>query len=447
MPLLKQFQDYITSHDLFHRSDKLLLTVSGGVDSVVLCELCHKAGYNFAIAHCNFKLREQDSDMDEQFVKQLATLNKVDFFSASFDTEKYASENKLTIQVAARELRYNWFHELLKDESLGLKYILTAHHANDNIETVLMNFFKGTGISGMIGILPKSAENNVIVRPLLFAKKEELLQYASENQILYREDASNGSNKYTRNYFRNELIPSIQKVYPQVENNLLENIERFSDVNIIYRKWIAATLHKLIVEKKGELFIPVRKLIKINPLATVVYEIVKEFGFTPHQVAHVLPLLESESGKYIDSSSHRILRNREWLIISKIEDREEGHFLIEQGAKEIVIGKLVLELKYSTDHAIVNDPDVAMLDASGIVFPLLIRKWKSGDYFYPLGMNKKKKLSRFFGDMKISLMEKEKVWVIESNKKIVWIVGHRIDNRFKITGNTTKVLIIRLSSS
>ncbi|MBL7703158.1 MAG: tRNA lysidine(34) synthetase TilS [Ferruginibacter sp.] len=454
MSFLEKFKAYIKQpagsfgQNLFHPKDKLLLAVSGGVDSVVLCELCKQAGYDFSIAHCNFQLRGEESERDENFVRSLGGKYNVEVLVKKFETEKYATENKLSIQVAARELRYSWFNELLSREHIPNSqfpipnYLLTAHHANDNIETLLMNFFKGTGINGLHGILPKQGN---IIRPLLFAKKEELTGFAKSNHLNFVEDSSNTSDKYTRNYFRNQLIPDLQKVFPQVEDNLLNNIERFRQIEMIYRHTVDITKKKLLEQKGNEIHIPVLKLLKTKPLETIMYEIIKGYGFTAHQADEVIGLLKSESGKYISSASHRILKNRNWLIIAPNENTEAETILIEKtGALQFTEGKLELKEILNIQYSLSNNPLVAQLDAAEIKFPLLLRKWKQGDYFYPLGMTKKKKLSRFFIDQKLSMTQKEKTWVIEMDKKIIWVVGMRIDNRFKITNNTKNTLQISL---
>ena len=464
MNLLKEFQQFVKQQNLFQPKDKLLLAVSGGVDSVVLCELCKQAGYDFTIAHCNFQLRGEESNRDENFVKELGKKYEVEVFVKKFDTEKFATENKLSIQVSARELRYAWFNELLADlkvrsKSSGSKIppwgsltrertkfrgLLTAHHANDNIETLLMNFFKGTGISGLHGILPKQ-EN--IIRPLLFAKKEELSQFATENHLNFVEDSSNALDKYTRNYFRNRLIPDLQKVFPQVEDNLLNNMERFREIELLYNQSVQLEKKKLLEQKGNEIHIPVLKLLKTAALNTVVYEVIKDYGFTAHQINEVVDLLKSETGKYISSATHRIIKNRNWLIIAPNKTTEAENIFIEENDKHIIFqdGEINLELLPTTNHKPQTTNLTAQLNAAEIKFPLLLRKWKPGDYFYPLGMQKKKKLSRFFIDQKLSLTQKEKTWVIEMDKKIIWVVGLRIDDRFKITDSTKNILQITLT--
>ncbi len=442
MSLLEKFKEYIKQQNLFQPKDKLLLAVSGGVDSVVLCELCKQAGYDFTIAHCNFQLRGQESERDENFVRALGEKYAVEVLIKKFDTEKYAQENKLSIQVAARELRYQWFEELVVAKSM--QFILTAHHANDNIETLLMNFFKGTGINGLHGILPKQGN---IIRPLLFAKKEQLSEFALTNNLGFVEDSSNASDKYTRNYFRNQLIPDLQKVFPQVDNNLLNNIDRFREIEILYQQSVDLHAKKLLQQKGNEIHIPVLKLLKTTPLHTIVYEVIKDYGFTAHQTDEVVALLKSETGKYIQSASHRILKNRNWLIIAPNANTEAETILVEEKDKQVEYqqGKLNFELLPTTNQKPQTTNLIAQLNASEIKFPLLLRKWKQGDYFYPLGMQKKKKISRFFIDQKLSLTQKEKTWVIEMDKKIIWVVGMRIDERFKITDNTKNILQITLT--
>jgi tRNA(Ile)-lysidine synthase len=452
MNLLKSFQQYIKQQHLFNPKDKLLLAVSGGVDSVVLCELCKQAGYDFAIAHCNFQLRGEESERDEQFVRALAEKYGVAFYSETFDTKTVSKKEKKSIEETARDLRYNWFNELIGNTQLAKSneaaaahcplpiahWLLTAHHANDNVETVLMNFFRGTGIKGLHGILSKQ---NKIIRPLLFATKKELLVFADENKLQFVTDYTNAENDFTRNYFRNELIPSIKKIFPEVEENILKNIGRLGEAGQLYNQAIALHKSKLLEQKGNEIHIPVLKLQKVQPLATIIYEIIKHYNFTAHQTQEVVTLLQSESGKYVQSPSHRIIKNRKWLVISPNKISEAAHILIEEeGSLQFAMGSLQVKKIINNQFSIINNQEVAQFDAAEIKFPLLLRKWKQGDYFYPLGMQKKKKLSRFFIDQKLSLTQKEKVWVIESNKKILWVVGMRIDDRFKITGTTKAIL-------
>jgi len=450
MDLLASFKEHITAHRLFTEKDRLLLAVSGGLDSVVLCELCHRSGFDFAIAHANFQLRGAESDRDEQFVRQLAAHYSKEVFVQRFDTTSYAEQQKVSIQVAARELRYEWFPTLP-----GFRYIVTAHHLDDNIETLLMNFFKGTGIAGLRAMLPAQGH---IVRPLLFAKRAELQQFAGQNTLTWVEDSSNISDKYTRNFFRHQVIPLVQQHYPGTLRNLADNIDRFREIEAVYQQAVGQEKQKLFEYESNEIHIPVLKVKKTRlPLKTLVYEIIRHYGFTPHQTDAAIGLLDSPSGKYIASSTHRILKDRNWWIITPLQTNLARNILIESPHGDVFFDDAVLHLDMlpigQVPQQLLADPsatrapkalppaeDIAWLDAAHIQFPLLLRKWQTGDYFYPFGMQKKKKLSRFFIDNKLSLADKEKVWVLEMNKKIIWIVGWRIDDRFRVTPGTRQVL-------
>ena len=447
MDLQTSFGKYVTQENLFNKGNRLLLAVSGGLDSVVLCDLCITAGYDIVLAHCNFQLRGPESERDEEFVRALAAEYNKPVLVKRFDTATYAAEHKLSIQVAARELRYNWFYSLLgtagdKDHP-GAQYILTAHHRDDNIETLLMNFFKGTGIAGLRGILPKQCK---LIRPLLFAGREELLQYAQANQLQWVEDSSNASDKYTRNAIRHKLIPMVQELFPQALDNLGDSLQRFRDIEMLYQQSINMHTKKLIEIKGNEVHIPVLKLAKAEPLNSIVFEIIREYGFSSAQTPEVIELLNSETGKYVQSASHRVIRNRNWLIIAPVAAEEAQHILIEAGTDSVQFagGTLSLKRMPAADHTIPNDARVASLDAKHVQFPLILRPWKKGDYFYPLGMTKKKKVARFLIDQKLSATDKEKIWVIEMDKKIIWIAGHRIDDRYKISNSTAEILRLQL---
>ena len=463
---------------------KLILAVSGGVDSVVLTDLVAKAGYDFIIAHCNFQLRGPESHRDEAFVKTLETKYNKTVLVKQFDTEAYAVQHKLSIQEAARKLRYEWFAEVASPQHLkggesphplkgseeekqkaivtkqmqsgktnpasspplgagGL--LLTAHHANDNIETLLINFFRGTGISGLHGI---PAKQGYILRPLLFAKREDILEYAKENNLQWVEDSTNALDKYTRNFIRLQMLPAAKEIFTNAEDNLLQNIERFKEAEIVYLQSIDTHKKKLLQQKGNEWHIPILKLQKAIPLHTITWEIIKAFSFNASQTAEVIKLLQAGNGSYISSPTHRIIKNRAWLIIAPAQTVGAQHILIEEGDKKIVFenGSLTFEFFANNPSAISNNSLTATLDASQIKFPLLLRKWKQGDYFYPLGMDKKKKLSRFFIDLKLSATDKEKVWVLEMDKKIIWVTGLRIDNRFKITPSSQNLLKITLEN-
>lgn len=433
----ERFIQFIKENHLCQKGDKLLLAVSGGSDSMVMCDLFIRNGFNIGLAHCNFQLRAGDANRDENFVKQYAEKKYIPFFSIRFDTEAFSQKNKISIQQAARELRYNWFEQIRQQHQYT--FIATAHHLNDNIETLLLNFFKGTGIHGLHSIPLKQGK---IIRPLLFLSKKEILDYIDLHKVDFVEDISNLSEKYTRNYLRHQVIPALEKRFPHLIHQLGQNIERFKDAEQLYEQAIDLHKKKLIEERGEEIFIPVLKLKKSHPLSAVTYEIFKPYNFSFEQSQQIMRLLDSESGKVIRSKTHQLLRDRKWLILSPFEIKKPTHVLIEGSTQQVETQDLKLKFKKKAaeNYVIPNDENVASLDASKINYPLILRKWKHGDYFYPLGMRKKKKLSRFFIDKKLSLNEKEKVWVLESNQRIIWVVGLRIDERFKVTKATKEVL-------
>jgi tRNA(Ile)-lysidine synthase len=440
-----------------------------------LCELCHRAEFDYVIAHCNFALRGAESDRDENFVVSLGEKYGKQVLVKKFDTEEYALEHKCSIQVAARELRYDWFRsrvdgswltnstteDAVKRQRPTVNFIATGHHLDDNAETMAMNFFKGTGIAGLHGILPRQGN---LVRPLLFAKKETLRTFALEQKLNWVEDSSNALDEYTRNYFRNQVFPMIRQVYPDVINNLASNANRFREIEMLYQESVMRQKKKLIEQKGDEFHIPVLKLKKTEPLQTMVFEIIREFGFSSAQIGEFLDLMDSDSGKYIQSASHQIIKNRQWLIIAPRQSISSQTILIEKGMRKIIFenGTLKMDDKSalttesnvrdsvnrqpSRINYLTIDKNTAWLDSSSISYPLILRKWQQGDYFYPLGMRKKKKLARFFIDQKLSKRDKEKVWVLEMNKKIIWVVGMRIDDRFKLDAASRSMLKIEMES-
>lgn len=444
MNLPQQFRSAVETYHLLQSQTHVLIAVSGGVDSVVLTELCHRAGLEFSIAHCNFQLRGEESERDEKFVRNLGEKYGTDVFVKKFDTKTYAEEHKISIQEAARELRYNYFRQLIKEQNFS--FTLLAHHANDKIETVLMNFFRGTGLEGLTGMPEWNKEQANALRPLLHIKRKDIETFARENNLKWIEDSSNESSKYTRNFFRNELIPQLQKVFPQVEDNLLDNIERLEKTNALYRRLVSDLKEKIIVKKGYEFWLPFRKLYPYED-SSLMYEIIKDFGFGEKQVPDVRKLFDAESGKYVANEKFQIIKHRHWLVIAPVHVVSDT-IAIEKDLDNIHFTKGILNLyRVNNDKFVLSkSKSVAQLDMNKIEWPLLLRKWRQGDYFFPLGMPKKKKLARFFIDQKLSKSDKENVWVLESNKKILWIVGHRIDDRFKITDKTKEVLQISVSS-
>ncbi|HMP88158.1 MAG TPA: tRNA lysidine(34) synthetase TilS [Lacibacter sp.] len=450
MNLGERFLQHIRSEDLFHSDHRLFIAVSGGLDSVVLAHLCFNAGYRFSLVHCNFRLRGEESDADEVFVRELGESLGLPVLVQSFDTAAFARAERMSIQEAARLLRYNWWEELVQEElwqaagSLHPDHVqvLTAHHADDNAETLLMHFCRGTGLRGLTGIPVRYGS---VCRPLLPFTREELKHYATEHGLLYREDSSNASARYTRNVIRNQVLPLLRTQYPQVDANLQDNIRRFTDIEALYQLTLEPLKKKLLRPRGAEWVIPVALLRQYNNKA-LVYELIRSFGFGEKQVEEVWKLLEAPSGRFIESPRlhYRIIRHRNGLVISPAAPDAGASRPINENEQEVYFehGSLVL----CNQAAVPAQPDAsprrAQLDARQLRYPLLLRRWKAGDYFYPLGMRKKKKVARFLIDLKLSRSEKEHVWVLESEHRIVWVIGYRIDDRFKLTPATKQLLDI-----
>ena len=438
-PLRKSFLTFFEDHNLLHPKQHFLVAVSGGIDSVVLAHLCQQAQFSFSMVHCNFGLRGEESNRDEAFVKTLGDQYGVHVFVTHFETKKFAEEKKISIQEAARMLRYQWFAQIREQQHAA--FTLLAHHVNDDIETLLMNFFRGSGLEGLSGMDWKVV-HNFCLRPLLKITRKEIEDYARENGLQWVEDSSNNSNKYTRNFFRNELIPAIQKVYPQVEENLLDTIDRLRKTDNLYSQLVTDLKTKLKKTKGEEVRYVARQLMSYQH-TSLIYEIIKEYGFGEKQVPEVLKLCHSESGKFIENDSYQIIKHRAWLVIAP-KAAMASTVAIKRGEKEVRFGGGFLEIRQIKKEkwSLKKAAETAQLDVSKIEFPLLLRPWLQGDYFYPLGMPKKKKLSRFFIDQKLAKNEKESVWVLESAGRIIWLVGYRIDDRVKVTETTKEVLEI-----
>lgn len=434
------FQHFINSHNLFLPSQKILLTVSGGKDSVCMAALFHQSNLLFGIAHCNFLLRVIESDEDETFVKKLAKKYKVPFYSKHFETAEFAKENRISVQMAARVLRYEWFEELRKENAY--EYIATAHHKNDDIETYFINLLRGTGIAGLSGISEKCGN---IIRPLLFAERTQIDTFISQNKLSFREDSSNSSNKYIRNKIRNKILPLLKEINPNVENTISEDIAILRNYQAISQQVITNYSSKIIERKEHHIEIKKTAIKHLQPQQTILYELLKEFNFSFSTVKEIIFSLDRASGNKFYSPTHRLIIDRSHIIISKIKLFDDTIFEI---GKNFKCEKLPITIEFQKipikNFKLEKSELIAQLDLEKIGFPINLRKWKNGDFFYPLGMRTRKKISDFFIDQKFSLLDKENCWLLCSGNSIVWVLGHRIDDRFKITSATNTVLEITL---
>ena len=444
MGLALRFHEHVSRNGLWKESDSLLLACSGGIDSIVLATLLHKMHQHVEILHCNFNLRGEESKRDEEFVRAFAHSMGLPCHVQSFDTKAEIKKMGKGVQEVARMLRYEWFYKVMESRQQANRktYLLTAHHADDQVETIAMNFFRGTGIAGMHGMQVKAGS---LIRPLLFANRAEIYAFAESNAIAWVDDSSNVEDNYTRNHFRHHVIPAVEKIFPEVRQNLLDNSKRFSEMEIIYKKQIEKIKSGLIVQQGQSIAIPVNKLKSVSPLDTIMFEVFRDFGFSAHQVPEIKKLFDAISGKSVSSTTHRVLRNRNWLLIDAVEEKTHDIIVIEEGVETISFNNTILQIsRYEGYRSPDDNVHHAWIDLEAIRFPLLLRPWKPGDYFYPLGMRKKKKIARFLTDLKLSLAEKEKQWVIESDKKIIWVIGRRIDDRVKINPSANSTMLIRL---
>lgn len=435
-----KFQEHITANLPFLKGKKLLVAISGGIDSVVLTHLLYDLDFDISLAHCNFQLRDKESDLDAYFVKKLAEKIGKPYFETSFQTTEYAEENNLSIQMAARELRYNWFEEIRKENKLD--FVLTAHQKEDVLETFLINFTRGTGLDGLTGIPVK---NGSIVRPLLPFSREEIEKYAQENNINWREDQSNASTKYARNKIRHEVIPVLKSLNPSLLKSLDKTLENLNESKQIIDDKIAEIKSEVTREESDTLILNISKLKKTSNPKAYLFELLKPYGFT--QWSDLSDLLNAQTGKQILSNSHRIIKNRDELLLTKINKKEQKVYYVHEDTSVLKIDDFELILTTSAEkNKILSSQNEFIVDKNMLKFPLTVRKWEKGDYFYPLGMQGKKKLSKYFKDEKMSILEKEKTWLLcTALNEIVWILGKRPDNRFKITNNTTDTIKISLN--
>lgn len=447
--MIKKFEYFVRKNAIFSRNDKILLAVSGGIDSMAMLYLFHQAGYNIGVAHCNFNLRGTESDGDKEFVEDLALQLDIPFYSVSFKTEEIAAGQKVSIQMAARDLRYKWFEEMRRQN--GYDYVATAHNKNDVAETFLINLYRGTGIRGLTGIKTK---NNRLIRPMLFATRKEIERFMTTENHLFREDSSNSQTKYARNKIRLDILPFFEELNPDFVQTIVDDADHLREAEAIYNYTIEEK-RKLLLTQQIKPFpadkINIKKLLQLPAEHTFLYELLKPYHFSDEVSKDILMSLSQPAGKRFYSSTHRLIKDREFLIINPLSQAQAKKHLITADKEHYVVsdnfGSLVFDFKTISKDAyrdFSKATNTAYIDLETITYPLIIRKWESGDYFFPLGMKQRKKLSDFFIDLKMSVVEKESVWVMTSGGKVVWIVGKRIDERFKINDKTTQILCINI---
>ena len=437
---LKQFRDFIEQEELFKKDNRILLAVSGGKDSVLMLHLFKAIDIDVGVAHCNFNLRADEAQRDENFVKMLTLSLNLPFHVTHFDTKKYAAENKISTQMAARDLRYDWFEEIRAKE--GYDFIALAQHQSDAVETVLINLVRGTGISGLHGILPK---RNKLIRPLLFLSREEISHFVDDENINFVEDSSNSSRNYLRNKLRLDVIPHLKQINPNLEHTFAENINRFTEIETFLNLQVEELREKLLLEKSDGIYISLIRIKALKPQKLLIYELLKPYGFVEPVVLEIINALDKQSGVKFLSQSHQAIINRDDLIISEINLKENEHQVIHSNENSFEFNGNLLELSFSDDLKFETNNNKVFLDADVLLFPIIIRNWQNGDRFIPFGMKTLKKISDFFIDEKVPLHLKSNIPIlVNGNGEVIWIAGMRQDNRYKISKSTKKVAIFEL---
>jgi tRNA(Ile)-lysidine synthase len=443
--MLQKFRMFIQHNQLFQPENRILVAVSGGIDSVVMCELMRQAHYNFSIAHCNFGLRGDESDADEAFVRHLAQAMDVPLHVKHFETLDFAHSHGISIQMAARELRYAWFEELM--DEFDYKYVANAHHLDDQAETFFINLLRSTGLSGLHGILPKQGR---VIRPLLFTTREEILEFANVEGLQWREDSSNSSKKYLRNRLRHELMPVLKNLDPSFSRCLNNTIRILRETETIYRQKIDEGKADLIETNSNDVRILISWLEEFSPMETWLFELLRPYDFSYSVVEEIVNSLSSISGKIFFSPTHRLIRDRDYLII-------ESFIQIDQKSNDPIIAydplletqpqlpvPVTFKVERYKNFVIPEGPAVACFDYDKLGYPLHMRHWMKGDYFFPFGSKGKKKLSDYFVDNKLSIDEKERFYLLTSGEDIIWVTGMRSDHRYRLTDLTKKVLVVEL---
>jgi tRNA(Ile)-lysidine synthase len=438
---VKQFVEFIEQNKLFEPGNKILAAVSGGIDSVLMAYLLKQAGFNFGIAHCNFMLRGDEALADQEFTRSLARQLGVTFHTVNFETEKYAADHHISIQMAARELRYQWFDDVC--QTAGYHTIALAHHQNDTIETILLNLTRGTGIAGLHGILPV---NGKLVRPMLFLTRDEIQTAITTEGLIYVEDSSNASTKYARNKIRHQVVPLLKDLNPSLEETFERNLRHFKELEMLLDDKVNELKQELITEHDGDIHLSLEGMSKLHPQRLLLFKLLQPYGFTGVVVDDLISALGKHSGRTFESTGYLALVDREQLIISKRNADVQSPVIIEEGTHSIVYQNYKLTLLHDDSPLIIKDnPMSVSVDSVKLIYPLTVRQWEQGDQFYPLGMKTRKKLSDFFISEKIPLHKKNSLPIlVNGNGDIIWIGGYRLSEQYKVGNNTEKVTIFEL---
>ncbi|RNI31127.1 tRNA lysidine(34) synthetase TilS [Rufibacter latericius] len=440
--MLEKVLHYITTHQLASAETRILAAVSGGLDSVVLADVLHRLKFPFAVLHCNFGLRGEESEADELFVRKLAKQYDAPFYSEQFQTQAFAEQEGISTQMAARTLRYQWFEQMR--QQLGYDLIATAHHQSDALETVLLNLVRGTGLAGLHGILPK---NGNLIRPLLGLTKDDLYDWLVAKRLAWREDSSNESRKYNRNLVRHEVIPVLKKLNPNLEETFTSTLERLQGAEAVFQASFLEMKAKTQRVENGATYLSIAPLQASPAPVVLLHELLKPFHFSYSQAQEIAAAWEAQSGKTFSSPTHVLVKDREDLVITAKPLEKFGSVTVPEETTELRFGPYLAKFnrKPAEGYKVPRSKDVAALDADLVKFPLKLRPWKEGDWFIPLGMNGKKKVSDLLIDRKIPANLKPDVWVLVSDASLTWVLGQQLDNRFKVTENTQQVLEITVT--
>ena len=423
--LVKKVKEFIEKEDLFSKQDKILVALSGGADSVALTRILITLGYHCEVAHCNFELRGEESDRDEDFVRNFCRSLNIKCHSIHFETRRYAAQQSISIEMAARELRYNWFSKICEESDCQV--VAVAHHKDDSVETMLLNLIRGTGINGLLGIRPK---NGNVVRPLLCASRQEVVAYLHRMNQTYVTDSTNLEDEYTRNKIRLNLLPLMEEINPSVKDGLVKTASYLNDISKVYQQAIKESIDRIFITPEKE--ISIEKLMNEPAPQALLFEVLSPLGFNSTQVEEVYGSLNGQPGKRFISSQWQVVKDRELLLIEKVKTANDKPQIIFE------------EVLFTKEFVIPKDKNTACFDANKFKGVISIRKWEKGDYFIPFGMKGKKLVSDFMTDSKFSLLKKEQQWVLSCNDQIAWLIGERTDNRFRIDDSTQKVIIAKL---